>query len=239
MKTKITVVGSGYVGMANAVALSKKNPVIILDIDSERVKLIMDNKSPIQDALIEQYLREDNVQLVASTDSQSAYRYSDYVFIATPTDYCPIQNYFNTDSVESVIRDALEKCDGYIVIKSTVPVGFTEKMNKKYKTDRILFSPEFLREGTALLDCLTPRRIVVGGKKNIAKITGIPFKAIDEVYKRGEGAYFSSGSRPNQTASSWARGRLYAYIMGGAKVRKADEFITKKYKVKFKIPTEK
>jgi len=174
MRNKITVVGSGYVGMANAVALSKKNPVIILDIDSERVKSIMNNKSPIQDPLIEQYLEKDNhlLELVASTDSQTAYRYSDYVFIATPTDYCPIKNYFNTDSVESVIRDALEKCDGYIIIKSTVPVGFTEKMNKKFKTDRILFSPEFLREGTALLDCLTPRRIVVGGKKNIAKKVG-------------------------------------------------------------------
>ena len=144
---KITVVGSGYVGMANGVALSQNNPVIILDIDSERVKKIRNNISPIEDVLITKYLNSGKLTLTASTNKETAYEYADYVIIATPTDYCPIQNYFNTDSVESVIRDALEKSDAYIVIKSTVPVGFTEKMNKKYNTDKILFSPEFLREG--------------------------------------------------------------------------------------------
>lgn len=166
---KITVVGSGYVGMANAVALSQNNPVIILDIDAERVKKIRDKVSPIEDVLITKYLNDGKLTLTASTNKETAYENSDYVIIATPTDYCPIQNYFNTDSVESVTRDALERCKGHIIIKSTVPVGFTQKMNEKYETDRILFSPEFLREGTALLDCLTPRRIVVGGKQKVAK----------------------------------------------------------------------
>lgn len=166
---KITVVGSGYVGMANAVALSQKNPVIILDIDAERVNKIRDKVSPIEDALITKYLNSEKLTLTASTNKETAYEYADYVIIATPTDYCPIQNYFNTNSVESVIRDALERCKGHIIIKSTVPVGFTRQMNEKYETDRILFSPEFLREGTALLDCLTPRRIVVGGKPKVAK----------------------------------------------------------------------
>ena len=177
---KITVVGSGYVGMANAVALSQSNQVIVLDINSERVNLIRENKSPIEDALITKYLNEKDLTLAASNDSETAYQASEYVIIATPTDYCPIQNYFNTDSVESVIRDALEKSDAYIIIKSTVPVGFTEKMNKKYNTDKILFSPEFLREGTALLDCLNPRRIVVGGEiKGRQKVAHLLLDATD------------------------------------------------------------
>ena len=166
---KITVVGSGYVGMANGVALSQHNNVIILDINSERVNQIRNNRSPIEYKLITEVLNKEELRLTASTNKETAYENADYVIVATPTDYCPIQNYFNTDSVESVIRDALEKCKGHIIIKSTVPVGFTKQMNEKFETDRILFSPEFLREGRALFDCLNPTRIVVGGKPKVAK----------------------------------------------------------------------
>lgn len=165
----ITVVGSGYVGMANGVALSQQNNVIILDINSERVNKIRNNESPIEDKLITEFLNSENLTLTASTNKETAYNHADYVIVATPTDYCPIRNYFNTESVESVIEDALEKCKGYIIIKSTVPVGFTKRMNEKFETDRILFSPEFLREGRALFDCLNPSRIVVGGKTKVAK----------------------------------------------------------------------
>ena len=167
---KITVVGSGYVGMANGVALSQHNNVIILDINSERVNQIRNNISPIEDKLITEFLNSEELMLTASTNKETAYENADYVIVATPTDYCPIQNYFNTDSVESVIRDALEKCKGHIIIKSTVPVGFTKRMNEKFETDRILFSPEFLREGRALFDCLNPTRIVVGGKPKVANL---------------------------------------------------------------------
>ena len=165
----ITVVGSGYVGMANGVALSQQNNVIILDINSERVNKIRNNESPIEDKLITEFLNSEDLTFTASTNKETAYNHADYVIVATPTDYCPIRNYFNTESVESVIEDALEKCKGYIIIKSTVPVGFTKRMNEKFETDRILFSPEFLREGRALFDCLNPSRIVVGGKTKVAK----------------------------------------------------------------------
>ena len=165
----ITVVGSGYVGMANGVALAQNNNVIILDINSERVNKIRNNESPIEDKLITEFLDSEDLTLTASTNKETAYNYADYVIVATPTDYCPIRNYFNTESVESVIEDALAKCKGHIIIKSTVPVGFTKRMNEKFETDRILFSPEFLREGRALFDCLNPSRIVVGGKTKVAK----------------------------------------------------------------------
>jgi len=165
----ITVVGSGYVGMANGVALAQNNNVIILDINYERVSKIRMNISPIEDKLITEFLQSEELSLTASTNKETAYDHADFVIVATPTDYCPIRNYFNTESVESVIKDALEKCKGHIIIKSTVPVGFTKRMNEKFETDRILFSPEFLREGRALYDCLNPSRIVVGGKKKIAK----------------------------------------------------------------------
>jgi len=165
----ITVVGSGYVGMANGVALAQNNNVIILDINSERVNKIRNNESPIEDKLITEFLDSEDLTLTASTNKETAYNHADYVIVATPTDYCPIRNYFNTESVESVIEDALAKCKGHIIIKSTVPVGFTKRMNEKFETDRILFSPEFLREGRALFDCLNPSRIVVGGKTKVAK----------------------------------------------------------------------
>ena len=175
---KITVVGSGYVGMANAVALARRNQVIILDINAERVNMICKKQSPIEDPLITKYLKDDALTLTASLNRETAYENAEYVMVATPTDYCPIQNYFNTDSVESVIKDALERSKAYIIIKSTIPVGFVKKMNKKYNTDRILFSPEFLREGRALHDCLNPTRIVVGGKKTIAhKFATLLFEA--------------------------------------------------------------
>jgi len=165
----ITVVGSGYVGMANATALAQNNNVIILDINKDRVNKIRNFESPIFDPLITEYLNTKDLSLTASTNKETAYDHADFVIVATPTDYCPIRNYFNTESVESVIQDALEKCKGHIIIKSTVPVGFTKRMNHKFETDRILFSPEFLREGRALYDCLNPSRIVVGGKKKVAK----------------------------------------------------------------------
>lgn len=161
---KITVVGSGYVGMANGVALSQKNQVAILDIDPERVRLINKQVSPIEDKLISEWLKSESLYLFATLDKDMAYSGADYVIVATPTDYDPIQNYFNTGSVESVIRDALEYSEATIVIKSTIPVGFVNRMREKFDTDRIIFSPEFLREGQALDDCINPTRIVVGDK---------------------------------------------------------------------------
>lgn len=160
---KIAVVGTGYVGISNAVLLAQHNKVVALDIDAHKVELINARQSPIVDPEIEEYLANKPLDLVATTDKQAAYAGANYVIVATPTDYDPDTNYFNTNSVESVIADALKLAPGaLIVVKSTVPVGFTERMRAEHGSDAIVFSPEFLREGRALHDNLYPSRIIVG-----------------------------------------------------------------------------
>lgn len=164
---KITVVGAGYVGMSLGVLLAQKNDVILLDTDSEKVKKINNNESTIQDSEIDKFLLNNSLSLNATLDKKLAYENADFVIIATPTDYHPVTNRFDTNSVDSVVEDVLTlNSNGLIIIKSTVPVGHTRSLKEKFNTNRIIFSPEFLREGQALNDCLFPSRIVVGCKSN-------------------------------------------------------------------------
>ena len=160
---RIAVAGIGYVGLSNAVLLAQKNPVTAVDIAPDRVEQINARQSPIVDAEIEEYLRTRALNLTATTDAATAYRDADFILISTPTNYDPQKNYFNTASVESVIELALRvNPEATMVIKSTVPVGYTETLARRYGCERFLFSPEFLREGQALYDCLYPSRIVMG-----------------------------------------------------------------------------
>ena len=161
---KITVVGTGYVGMSMAVLLSQHNEVTALDIDKERVDVINRGKSTVVDPDIEKFLIEKELSLDATLNKSEAYEGADFIIVATSTDYDPESNYFNTSSVEGVIHDAiLHNQNALIIIKSTVPVGFTKYLKEKFSTDRIIFSPEFLREGKALYDNLNPSRIIIGG----------------------------------------------------------------------------
>lgn len=162
---KIVVVGTGYVGMSNAVLLARHHKVIALDIDADRVDLVNSRKSPIEDMELADYLENQSLDLVATTDSTAAYDGADFVVIATPTNYDSVTNHFDTSSVESVVSEALTiNPNTCIVIKSTIPVGFTDGLRKKHQNGTILFSPEFLREGRALYDNLHPSRIVVGDR---------------------------------------------------------------------------
>lgn len=166
----ITVVGTGYVGLSLAVLLAQKNHVVALDIVPEKVKLINSKKSPIKDEYIEKYLAEKSLDLYATTNAEEAYRDADFVIIATPTNYDDERNFFDTSSVESTVEAARQHNPvATIVIKSTIPVGFTAMLQAQYQTDNIFFSPEFLREGKALYDNLYPSRIVVGSKTEKAK----------------------------------------------------------------------
>lgn len=159
----IAVAGTGYVGLSLAVLLSQHNHVTAVDIIPEKVEMINKRQSPIQDEYIEKYLAEKELDLVATTDGSSAYANADFVIIAAPTNYDPSQNYFDTSAVESVIDLVLKSSDSAVmVIKSTIPVDYTESVRKKFNTDRIIFSPEFLRESKALYDNLYPSRIIVG-----------------------------------------------------------------------------
>ncbi len=168
--TKIAVAGLGYVGMSNAVLLAQHNEVTAIDLDENRVDLVNDRKAPIEDTELEQYLAEKELNLVATTDPQTAYAGAEYVIVATPTDYDPVTNFFNTRSVEAVIADVIRiNPEATIVIKSTIPVGYTRNLREEFGSQNIIFSPEFLREGKALYDNLYPSRIVVGERSDRAE----------------------------------------------------------------------
>jgi len=170
-KFNITVVGLGYVGLSNAVLLAQHNNVLAIDVDEERLHLVSQKKSPIHDDLIAKYLTTKSLLINTALASDVSYSDADYVIISTPTNYNEITNYFDTQSVETVISNVIaDSTKAIIVIKSTVPVGFTERMRKKFNYKNIIFSPEFLREGRALHDNLYPSRVVIGGKSEECRV---------------------------------------------------------------------
>ena len=168
---KIAVAGTGYVGISNAILLAQNHEVWAVDIVPEKVEMLNHRISPIADAEIEEYLKTKKLNLTATVDGKTAYKDAEFIILATPTNYDPVKNYFDTSSVEAVIEQVLS-CNtcGTIVIKSKVPVGYAESLHKRYATARILFSPEFLREGRALYDNLYPSRIIVGAPKTAPRM---------------------------------------------------------------------
>ena len=172
-KYKITIVGAGYVGMSMAVLLAQKNEVLVFDIDDSRVYQINQKKSTVDDPEIEHFLSNKSIELTATSIREKAYENPNFVIVATPTDFVEEKNKFDTTVIEKVVEDILKFCpESFIVIKSTVPIGYTKSLREKYRTENIIFSPEFLREGRALADNLYPSRIIIGDKSEKSKIFG-------------------------------------------------------------------